>query len=201
MQYLVDLDNTLLKTFTVKEDGRKVFFWSKNLKKDLNINPDTLPMLFDCEFMQLLQRRIDVEPIVEKYLQTIGSSVTAADFLRYWLENNSLLNFEVWNWIKYRKSKGDVFHIASDQTILRMNYLWRRFTEWQYVFDKVFTSAKFNVVYKEDEAFFRLILAELNEKPQNICLIDDDVVNINSAAKVGINTILFHNVEDLKIRL
>lgn len=81
-----------------------------------------------------------------------------------------------------------------------MNYLWRRFTDWQYVFDKVFTSAGFNVVYKEDETFFRLILTELNEKPQNMCLIDDDIVNINSAAKVGINTILFRNVEDLKIQ-
>lgn len=197
MHYLIDLDNTLLKTFFIDKNGKKHFYWTKNIQKDLNIDPTSLNLLFTCEFMQILQTRENLEPYVKEYLQKISSSVSSIEFINYWLNHNALLNFEVWAWIKKEKEKKHIFHIASDQPHIRMKFLWNKFKDWDNTFSTVFTSANFNVIYKNDIKFFELVLNELKEPSDNICLIDDDITNINSAKKLGIKTILFNNINDL----
>lgn len=197
MHYLIDLDNTLLKTFFTDKNGKKHFYWAKNMQKDLNIDPSTLNLLFTSEFMHVLQTKESIEPYVEMYLRKISASITSTEFINYWLTNNARLNIEVWEWIKREKEKKHTFHIASDQPHIRMNFLWNKFKEWENVFSTVFTSAKFNIIFKKDSKFFELVLEELKEPSENICLIDDDLANINSAKKLGIKTILFNNVNDL----
>lgn len=198
MHYLIDLDNTLLRTFKVLPNGKRIFLWTEKIQEDLNISPETLPKLFTQSFMELLQRKTDVIPIVNDYLKSIKSDIRGEDFIEYWLKHNSKLDMEVWNWVKYKKKQGHNIHIASDQTILRMDYLWKHFAEWQDVFDNVFTSAKFNVIYKEDKKFFERVLSELKCSPKDVWLIDDDIINIKSAQRVGINAFLFENAESLK---
>lgn len=197
MHYLIDLDNTLLKTFFRDKNGKKHFYWAKNIQKDLNIDPDSLNLLFTSQFMNVLQTKENIEPYVDEYLKKITAPITSTEFIGYWLTNNSNLNSEVWEWIKKRKEEKHTFHIASDQPHIRMNFLWDKFKDWENIFSTVFTSANFNVIFKNNTKFFELVLNELKEPSENVCLIDDDIANITSAKKLGIKTILFNDATDL----
>lgn len=199
MHYLIDLDNTLLNTFFRTSDGKMHFYWATNLQSDLGINPETLNLLFTIEFMQILQTDLDIAPFVTRYLKKISSSVSSSEFINYWLTHNSDLNTSVWNWIKKTKNQNIYFHITSDQPHIRMKFLWNKFKEWQDVFDMIFTSANFNSIYKDDKKFFELVLEQLHEYPDNVCLIDDNITNITVAKKLGIRTILFKSIDDLNL--
>lgn len=199
MHYLIDLDNTLLNTFLQAGDGKKHFYWATNLQRDLNINPNTLNLLFNSKFMNLLQTTADIYPLVDIYLKNIYSPVSSTEFIDYWLNNNSNVNTSLLEWIKKQKRKNHIFHIASDQPHIRMNFLWNKFKEWHDIFDMVFTSANFNVIFKDDQRFFELVLKHLQEPASNICLIDDNIANIEVAQKMGIKTILFDGSDNFFI--
>jgi putative hydrolase of the HAD superfamily len=51
---------------------------------------------------------------------------------------------------------------------------------------------------KPDKKVFLEILKRLNEKPEHCIFVDDSQINIDGAKKLGINTILFKNSEQLK---
>jgi len=56
-------------------------------------------------------------------------------------------------------------------------------------------------IKKPDPDVYRLLLKTLNLKPQEIVFIDDQQDNIDSAKELGIDAILFHSEEQLRIEL
>lgn len=78
-----------------------------------------------------------------------------------------------------------------------MNYLLEKFPSWRHVFKKVYTSYSLGIC-KNNTLFFEKILRDLNVKPTDICLVDDNLTNIETAEKLNFQTILFTNLLDLK---
>lgn len=68
------------------------------------------------------------------------------------------------------------------------------------VFEVVYPSNLIGVA-KPNESFYQTILEKENYQPEETVFIDDNIDNIESAAKLGITAIRFTSYEDLKEKL
>lgn len=59
------------------------------------------------------------------------------------------------------------------------------------IFDKVLTTADYGTS-KNDSQIYYIIAKELNKKPEEMILIDDQIENINAAKEAGLTTSLFN---------
>ncbi len=196
MHYLMDLDNTLLDSYLIDENGQIHFSWAKDFEKDFAKPPQILQELFQGPFLIALQRTKMVSRFIEPFLKKHQIEISASEFIEYWLSHDIQVKEPVWNWIKSQKQKGHSFHIASNQSHIRMDYILTHQPEWQDVFDWVFTSARLGVA-KPQEEFFIYAKNHLKVPFNQICLIDDSSENINVAKSLGMNGILFRSVDDL----
>ncbi len=197
MHYLIDLDNTLLDAYFYDKSGKVCFYWTRDFEADFGAPVAVLDDLFRDEFLTTIQNTIELHDVIAPWIQRNKLNTTVTDFLAYWLSRDAILNSSVWDWIKTKKAAGHHFHIASNQPHVRMDYLWRHFSEWPVVFDEVFTSARIKLA-KPDIAFFQYAQQKLNVPFHDMCLIDDSAPNIKSAQSLGMNAILFTGAQDLK---
>lgn len=197
MHYLIDLDNTLLDTFFFDDKGGVHFYWTKNFKKDFGLFPQVLQDLFRGDFLIALQQTTEIHPYINDFLKKYHLKITSDEFLDYWLSRDCNINIDTLKWIKMQKESGHIFHVASNQPHIRMNYLLKNYTETFCLFDEIFTSAKLGVA-KPHPDFFNLIKKKLDVSFKEICLIDDDKKNIQTAQALGMETILFRDKNDLK---
>lgn len=196
MHYLVDLDNTLLNTFFIDTDGGVNYYWSQNFKQDLGQSPRVLKNLFCEPFLTMLRGHDDLRPHINNFLKNHGFEINADEFLEYWLSRDSRINTDVLNWVYAHHNSDNHFHIASNQPNVRMDYIWQHRTELHDVIEQIFISANVGTS-KPDPVFFTRIQEKLNVPFSDICLIDDDLNNINSAKQLGMNTIWFQSIKDL----
>jgi len=68
------------------------------------------------------------------------------------------------------------------------------------IFDAVYASNKIGLA-KPDPAFYRYILTHERIDPENAFFVDDAEVNVLSAERLGINTILFRDFRSLGIQI
>lgn len=197
MHYLMDLDNTLLDTYHIDEDGRLHFHWANDFEKDFGVSSCILEELFQGPFLIALQRTKSLERFVVPFLKKYQIEMPAQEFFEYWLSRDMRVQSDVWNWIKKEKKKGHLFHIASNQPHVRMDYLLEKLPEWQEVFDFVFTSARLGVA-KSDPAFFIYAKNYLKVPYNQMCLIDDSNENIEVAKSLGMKGVLFSSLQDLE---
>lgn len=71
---------------------------------------------------------------------------------------------------------------------------------WTAGFEHVFVSARLGMV-KPDPAIFQHVLDELGAPAEDVTFVDDRVANIEAAAQLGINALLFTGVDDLRAAL
>ncbi len=198
MHYLIDLDNTLLNTFFFDDKGNYDFLWSQDLKKDFGISPQALCDLFTTEFLTAMRDTRNLNSYIDIWLQKHHVDTSAEEFLEYWLSRDSNINSDVQDWIRQQKKEGHFFYIASNQPFIRMDYLWNKFPEWHSLFSNVFTSSEFKVA-KPSVEFFHLCQQKIGVPFEQICLIDDNTENIQAAASLDMQTILFKTPNDLNV--
>lgn len=196
MHYLMDLDNTLLDSYRIDANGKLHFSWAQNFEQDFAKSPDILEDLFQGSFLIAMQRTKVLSRFIEPFLKKHNIEMTPKDFLEYWLSRDMRINQPVWEWIKKEKAKGHIFHIASNQSHIRMDYLLENQPEWHEVFDWVFTSARLGVA-KPEPQFFVYAKNYLKVPFNQMCLIDDSPQNIEVAKSLGMNGILFRSPDDL----
>ncbi|HEX9679151.1 MAG TPA: HAD family phosphatase [Candidatus Saccharimonadales bacterium] len=68
------------------------------------------------------------------------------------------------------------------------------------VFDAIIISSKVGII-KPDPRIYQLLLENLNVKAEETVFIDDIERNIAGAEAVGMNGLLYHNLERLKVEL
>ena len=196
MHYLIDLDNTLLTTFFFDKDNNVNFYWSQNFKNDFGQSPRILKDLFCEPFLTMLRTNDDLRPYVNTFLQKHNLKITAEEFLEYWLSRDSQINPDVLDWIRKHHNPENHFHIASNQPNVRMNYIWEHRPELHEFFENIFISANIGTS-KPDPVFFIKIQQKLKVPFSEICLIDDEPKNIQSAKTLGMQTVLFNSTNDL----
>lgn len=194
MYILMDLDNVLLKTFKVENDGRQVFYWSENLEQDLGLTAQAFASFFDEGFMTAKTTK----PVLEKWLDSVGSSVSADTFTDYWLKRDTNLDTEVWTWAKKQHNNGHILCLASNQAQIRYDYLFKKYPDLAKVFKTNFSSHLMGVI-KPSPAFFEYALNTLQAKPADVVFIDDSLKNVTAARKLGIASLHFAEADELYV--
>lgn len=67
-------------------------------------------------------------------------------------------------------------------------------------FDKLFFSCEMNS-RKPEKKIYEKAISSLKEKPQKILFIDDRIRNLEPAKELGIKTIQYKNLNDIKTQL
>jgi HAD superfamily hydrolase (TIGR01509 family) len=93
-------------------------------------------------------------------------------------------------------SKRYMLAILSDINEERYEIVERKFINTK-IFSKIFLSYRAHLI-KPDRRIFLYVLRGLKVKPKDILFIDNDIRNVRGAKTVGMNSIQFKNVNQLK---
>ena len=196
MHLLIDLDNTLLNTFFYDKNNQLHFYWSQNFKKDFGVSPKILSDLFCGDFITSMSQAADLRPFINKFLNRYKLNISADDFLEYWLSRDANFNPNVLSWLVLQKKSGHHLHVASNQPEVRMNYILANFSEQMSIFENIFTPFRLGFI-KPEKQFFTSARDILKTTFSDLCLIDDDIINIKAAASLGMSTILYQDADSL----
>lgn len=190
---LCDVDGVVIHGFHTKLPNRSV--WSKNLEADLGVKEsDLIEAYFKKSFLDVLDGKIGLIESLIPVLPELGYSGKIEDFIQYWFEKDSKTNLEFLEFVKSNNDRMN-FYLATNQEHLRANYLWERLGFNRH-FKSIFYAAKIGVK-KPSPLFFEYILDEIKAPISDICFIDDDAKNISTAKSLGIESILFNDMDDV----
>lgn len=96
------------------------------------------------------------------------------------------LNVELLNYYKSLQNKLDLY-IFTSESIQDAPELQ---PHWNGVFTKIFSALKMNTNKKDPNAY-RMLITDINLKPEEVIYIDDNAENIQAASSVGLQTIQY----------
>jgi len=166
-----DADGVLFNTFD--EHGR--FLWSKTIVEDLKIDIAVLDHIF-AGWDDVLRGTRDTRAHIVEALAASGSTITPDDYITYWLEKDSSVNWEV------------AAHLSPARDCIGTNQEPLRATRIASLFAprirKLFASSAIGFL-KPEEGYYRFIEHQLALAPYQLCLIDDTVRNVEAARTFG----------------
>jgi hypothetical protein len=86
-----DADGVLFNTF----DERGKFRWSKTIAEDLKVDTGVFAHIFSSAWEDVLRGALDTRTHIAAALREVGSAVSADDYIAYWLEKDSSVNWEI----------------------------------------------------------------------------------------------------------
>lgn len=135
--------------------------------------------------------------ITEEEMFNKLSKITGEDsgkILKDWLETAVINNDMISLIIELRKEyKIALLSNASGEFL---NRILKRI-DTDLLFDCMIISSEVKLA-KPDKEIFELLLSKIGVKPSDAVFIDDNILNIKAAKDLGINGILFDNIEQLK---
>ena len=167
-----DADGVLFNTFD--EYGK--FLWSATIVDDLKIDIAVLNHIFSASWNDVLRGTRDTRAHIVEALANSGSTVTPDDYITYWLEKDSSVNWEVATHLSPARDC-----IGTNQDPLRATRIASLFAPR---FRKLFASSAIGFL-KPEEGYYRFIEHALTLAPYQLCLIDDTVRNVEAARTFG----------------
>lgn len=191
---LCDVDGVILHGFHTKFPNTNV--WSKDLEADFGMKEaDLIEAFFNKSFQDVLLGKEDLISALNEVLPTIGFSGKTDDLVKYWFEKDSKINADFMKWLEGMKDEKCIFYLATNQEHKRADYLWRDLGFYKH-FKEIYYAAKIGAV-KPNPDFFKYILDEIEVDPSDVLLIDDSAKNIETAKSLGLNAILFNDMDDI----
>lgn len=194
MHLLMDMDDVLIQSSYINEKGELNFFWTRNLEEDLGIKKDSLNVLFNEEWNDVIVGKKSIHKQVDEYLSAIDANVSKEDFISYWIQKDSKLNSEAVNFAKSMHNKGWKLYIGANQENVRVNSIVEKHNDFFSLFEKIYTSASLGVK-KPDKKFFNMILSDLSLDASELVFIDDSSKNIKSALELGIKAFQYKKAD------
>jgi putative hydrolase of the HAD superfamily len=179
-----DADGVLFNTFD--EYGR--FQWSKTIVEDLKIDFAVVDHIFSG-WDDVLRGTRDTRTHIVEALASRGSTITPDDYITYWLEKDSSVNWEV---AAHLSPARDC--IGTNQEPLRTNRIAGLFASR---IRKIFASSAIGFL-KPEEGYYRFIEHELGLAPHQLCLIDDTARNVEAARTFGWTAHRYRDVVSLR---
>jgi putative hydrolase of the HAD superfamily len=167
-----DADGVLFNTF----DERGKFRWSKTIAEDLKMDTAVFAHIFSAAWDDVLRGTRDTRTHIVEALSEAGSSISADDYIAYWLEKDSSVNWEIAAHLHPAHAC-----IGTNQDSLRAYHIAKLFAPRV---RKVFASSAIGFL-KREEGYYRFIERELDLAPHQLCLIDDTVSNVEAARAFG----------------
>lgn len=122
---------------------------------------------------------------------------TSDKILNDWLET-AVINEETINLIENLRKKYKVA-LLSNAPGEFLNRILKRI-DTNKLFDCMVISSEENIA-KPDKEIFKLLLLKMDIQATDAIFIDDNIVNVDAAKSIGIDAILFENIEQLKAML
>lgn len=108
------------------------------------------------------------------------------------------INPEIVSFIKQLKPKYQV--LLHSDNFNALSQTLRKDPGLEGLFEKMYFSDEIHLI-KEDEASFRHVLQDVGKKPEECIFIDDKEKNLTAPRNIGMQTLLFKNIDSLKEEL
>lgn len=135
---------------------------------------------------------IKEQEIFKQLSEIVGKN--SEDILNEWLEI-AVINNEMITLIKNLRKKYQIA-LLSNAIGEFLNRILDRIDTAQ-LFDFIVISSEANII-KPDKKIFELLLSKMNIQANNSIFIDDNIINVEAARSIGIEAILFEDVQQLK---
>lgn len=175
--------------------------WQKTFSKILSqtgLTTEDLHKIWNLYSDQMNIGKYDIEIFFED-VSKAGRKKTSAKELLSIYEDCIWLNTEVVDLANELKLKGFELTILSNESKTGMNFKIKKF-DLHSIFQKIYCSADLGFVKPEERAFV-YVLEDLKAIPQTTLLIDDRKENIDVAKKLGMATIMYKNIKQLRTEL
>ena len=175
--------------------------WKKNSRKILEVTGlslDQIEEIGNSHWKQLNRGNKELSVLLNDICLRSKKDVDAATLEKIY-EDNISINFDVLKFAENLKEQGFKIAILTNESRDGMEMKIQKFS-LDKIFSRIYCSA-FLGMEKPDKKIFEYVLQDLNMKGNELVFIDDREENIHSAAKLGIKSILFKNVNQLKKKL
>lgn len=192
---IFDVDGVLIHGYHT--DPARIRPWDANLLADTGVDPDRFrsEFIFDIFTKKVIIGELSLVEALERRLPSLGYKRSPMQFIRYWLEHDSVLNQDLLASIRALKSRVDIrLIIATNQEHLRANWLFNHLRLCE-LFEDIFYSARVGT-RKPDPAFYRFVDAKLGHQSQPPLFFDDSPAVIAGARNAGWEAVLFNDVKD-----
>lgn len=190
MHILVDIDGVLIRSTYQDSSGTTRFLWCRRLEKDLGINEDSMTLLFNEQWREVITGKRSLEAQVQAFLARLDTPVTVDEFINYWFTHDARLDEQVAALMKQLHTNGHALHIASNQEHMRVDAIRRKYPDLFGLFSVNFLSA--DLGFKKPElGFYETVLRTLDCKPEEVTVLDDQPKNVDAARQMGMRAIVY----------
>lgn len=166
------------------------------LRTEHGIEPETTQPFFGGPFLECIVGKADLYEELAPYLDGWGWEGSVESFVDVWFKVEDASNTEVLQYAEQLRATGVPCHIATNQELHRTEFLAEHmgFAER---FDSLFSSCHLGVA-KPDPQYFRKIRERLDVPSSSLILVDDTAANVEAAAELGWQTVLYRGPESLR---
>lgn len=203
LKIFFDVDGVLIDGWHSNPERRKP--WDLRLRQDLGVDRDAFRTAFfgtpfdghASAMHACVTGKRGLAESLAPVLARLGYTGTVGAFIRYWFEQDSNVNPQVFSIVKrLAGNPAHALYIATGQEHLRAAYLWNDLGFRAY-FKDIFYSAKVGCL-KATPAFFERINRALAITPNEKPLFFDDQEDVVRCAKAaGWDAQVFETIEDL----
>jgi len=191
---LFDVDGVLIHSMFHPDPARHRS-WSEHIEMDFGITRDDFNLFFRKDFGDIVRGKKSIVTALDTFLPSIGANVNAIDFLAYWFENDTPVNFKLLDGIKRLQRKADVqVYLATNQEHLRAYHLWKEL-RLSHIFDDMFYAARLGEA-KPDAAFFEKVDQAIGPQKEAPLFFDDGQKNVDAANAHGWDGAMFLTEDD-----
>lgn len=192
---IFDVDGVLIHGY--HSDPKRVRAWDINLLADTGVDPNRFrqEFIFDTFMKKVIIGQMSLVDALEKRLPALGYRGSPMNFIRYWLEHDSVLNEDLLTVVRRLKAKADIrLYIATNQEHLRASWLFNHLRLCD-LFEDIFYAARIGV-QKPHPAFFAFVDAKIGYQSEPPLFFDDSPAVVAGARKAGWESIQFNTVDD-----
>lgn len=171
--------------------------FSNKYAQEFNVNIKELDNFFKNDFQQCIIGKSDLKVVIRPWLKKWDWTKSVDEFLDYWFKSEHNLNLELIEFINGLRKNHVKCILATNQEKYRLEYV-KNEMGFDKIFDRIYSS---NLIgFKKPETqFYKYILNDLNENPNNIIFYDDSPANVESAKSIGITSYLYNKNQKLEV--
>ncbi|RWX76686.1 HAD family hydrolase [Neorhizobium lilium] len=180
---MVDVDGVLVHGRP--SDGLSLFTY---LERDHGLPLDTFQNeFFNPYWVGIVTGREPIEPRLSEVLKRIAPHLETETLLKYWFENDSLLDQRLLDRLGALRQDDVRLYLATNQEHRRAAYLMNEMGLGRH-FDGIFYSADLGH-RKPTHDFYRLATDSAGVSPSEIAFLDDMLENVEAAREFGWNAV------------
>ncbi len=173
--------------------------FSDRLETEYGIQHETLQPFFTGVFRQCSVGNADLKEELGKVIVDWGWKGTVDELLDFWFHVGTTVDQDVASYIRELHNSGVRVFLATDQEKYRGAFM-RQLLGGGKLVEEVFFSAELRASKKES-AFWERVLETTGLRKGDMFFTDDDQKKVDAVQGLGIDSYLYTNLDELKMKL